>query len=181
MFSSFKRNYLRLLTIYWKRPFCGLELVSVSELLGQPVSTAEPVWILYNEHKITVSWKYVSSIQNFTMKYQMALGHRVLPAWEQYPLQNRTTHIAAQQRNPLSSLQASLSLATNLLDTETSLEFFSKTVCSLFLTQFYFRQCLLSMVVMGYIPRKAVENGDILFHSGFSSPLDKFIISKHFP
>lgn len=79
---------------------------------SMPLSAAESVWILCNEHEITISCKCGFSIRNFAMKCQMVLRHKVLPAWEQYHLQNRTPHSPA---NPLLFLQASLSLAMNLL------------------------------------------------------------------
>ena len=53
---------------------------SLFELLGQSMSDADPVRILCNGYKITVSFKNGFSMQNFAVKHQMVLRHKVLPA-----------------------------------------------------------------------------------------------------
>lgn len=77
-------------------------------------SAADSVWILGNEHEITVSCKCGFSTRNFAMKYQMVLRHKVLPAWEQYHLQTELLTLQLN-KNHLLFLQASPSLAMNLL------------------------------------------------------------------
>lgn len=89
---------------------------------------------------------------------------------------NRTTYTAAPQK----SLAVSSGLRVwpwtcYLGNTQSILEFFSWTVCSPPLTEV---MSLLESFVGGYDriqPRKAVLNGDTLFHSGFSFTADEFI------